>query len=60
MKYFTAERASESDSITNEDSSDNQISMNQNTTTAHDGATTIKTQEEKGKECEEEEDEWLP
>lgn len=60
LKYFTAERASESDSITNEDSSDNQISMNQNTTTAHDGATTIKTQDEKGKEWEEEEDEWLP
>lgn len=34
--------------------------MNQNTTTAHDGATTIKTQDEKGKEWEEEEDEWLP
>ncbi|KAH8418254.1 hypothetical protein KR222_007197 [Zaprionus bogoriensis] len=42
-----AERASESDSITNEDSSDNQLSMNQNTTTAHDGATTIKSQDEK-------------
>lgn len=56
-----AERASESDSITNEDSSDNQISMNQNTTTAHDGATTIKTQDEKGKEyVEEEEDDRQP
>jgi len=48
---ITAERASESDSITNEDSSDNQISINQNTTTAHDGATTIKStpKDEKGK-----------
>jgi len=46
-----AERASESDSITNEDSSDNQISINQNTTTAHDGTTTIKStpKDEKGK-----------
>jgi len=51
---FAAERASESDSITNEDSSDNQISMNQNTTTAHDGATTIKTQDDKGKESDDE------
>lgn len=40
--------------------------MNQNTTTAHDGATTIKTQDEKGKEYveeveeEEEEDDWQP
>lgn len=29
--------------MTNEDSSDNQIALNQNTTTAHDGTTTIKT-----------------
>ncbi|XP_034483063.1 chromatin modification-related protein MEAF6 [Drosophila innubila] len=47
MAICNPERASESDSITNEDSSDNQISMNQNTTTAHDGATTIKTQDDK-------------
>lgn len=40
-----ADRASESDSITNEDSSDNQISggNQQNTTTAHDGTTSIKS-----------------
>lgn len=38
-----AERASESDSVTNEDSSDNQIVLNQNTTTAHDGVTSIKS-----------------
>ncbi|KAH8364661.1 hypothetical protein KR084_009737 [Drosophila pseudotakahashii] len=43
MAICNPERASESDSITNEDSSDNQISINQNTTTAHDGATTIKS-----------------
>ncbi|BFF97482.1 chromatin modification-related protein MEAF6 [Drosophila madeirensis] len=43
MAICNPERASESDSITNEDSSDNQISMNQHTTTAHDGATTIKS-----------------
>ncbi|XP_030372797.1 chromatin modification-related protein MEAF6 [Scaptodrosophila lebanonensis] len=43
MAICNPERASESDSITNEDSSDNQISVNQNTTTAHDGATTIKS-----------------
>ncbi|EDV40330.1 uncharacterized protein Dana_GF10452, isoform A [Drosophila ananassae] len=43
MAICNPERASESDSITNEDSSDNQISLNQNTTTAHDGATTIKS-----------------
>jgi len=54
FKCFTAERASESDSITNEDSSDNQISMNQNTTTAHDGATTIKPQDDKGKDVQDE------
>lgn len=36
------QRQSESDSITNEDSSDNQIT-NHNTTTAHDGATSIKS-----------------
>jgi len=54
FKCFAAERASESDSITNEDSSDNQISMNQNTTTAHDGATTIKTQDDKGKDVQDE------
>ncbi|KAL7732525.1 hypothetical protein ACLKA6_019163 [Drosophila palustris] len=47
MAICNPERASESDSITNEDSSDNQMSMNQNTTTAHDGATTIKTQDDK-------------
>ncbi|EDW69737.1 chromatin modification-related protein MEAF6 [Drosophila virilis] len=47
MAICNPERASESDSITNEDSSDNQISINQNTTTAHDGATSIKTQDEK-------------
>lgn len=40
---YLAERASESDSVTNEDSSDNQIAINQNTTTAHDGATSIKS-----------------
>ncbi|KAH8270027.1 hypothetical protein KR018_002749 [Drosophila ironensis] len=43
MAICNPERASESDSITNEDSSDNQISLSQNTTTAHDGATTIKS-----------------
>ncbi|KAH8242303.1 hypothetical protein KR032_000121 [Drosophila birchii] len=43
MAICNPERASESDSITNEDSSDNQMSINQNTTTAHDGATTIKS-----------------
>ncbi|EDW73000.2 uncharacterized protein Dwil_GK17301 [Drosophila willistoni] len=43
MAICNPERASESDSITNEDSSDNQISINQNTTTAHDGATSIKS-----------------
>ncbi|XP_016955242.1 chromatin modification-related protein MEAF6 [Drosophila biarmipes] len=43
MAICNPERASESDSITNEDSSDNQISISQNTTTAHDGATTIKS-----------------
>ncbi|EDW93526.1 chromatin modification-related protein MEAF6 [Drosophila yakuba] len=43
MAICNPERASESDSITNEDSSDNQISINQNTTTAHDGSTTIKS-----------------
>ncbi|ALC43153.1 Eaf6 [Drosophila busckii] len=47
MAICNPERASESDSITNEDSSDNQMSINQNTTTAHDGATTIKSQDEK-------------
>ncbi|XP_017864125.1 PREDICTED: chromatin modification-related protein MEAF6 [Drosophila arizonae] len=47
MAICNPERASESDSITNEDSSDNQISINQNTTTAHDGATSIKSQDEK-------------
>ncbi|KAH8365943.1 hypothetical protein KR093_007599 [Drosophila rubida] len=47
MAICNPERASESDSITNEDSSDNQLSMNQNTTTAHDGATSIKSQEDK-------------
>ncbi|KAH8296261.1 hypothetical protein KR054_003851 [Drosophila jambulina] len=43
MAICNPERASESDSITNEDSSDNQMSISQNTTTAHDGATTIKS-----------------
>ncbi|XP_011186890.1 chromatin modification-related protein MEAF6 [Zeugodacus cucurbitae] len=43
MAICNPERASESDSITNEDSSDNQITMNQNTTTAHDGTSSIKT-----------------
>uniref|UniRef100_A0A1B0GGE8 Chromatin modification-related protein MEAF6 n=1 Tax=Glossina morsitans morsitans TaxID=37546 RepID=A0A1B0GGE8_GLOMM len=38
-----SERASESDSVTNEDSSDNQITLNQNTTTVHDGTTCIKS-----------------
>ncbi|KAH8407895.1 hypothetical protein KR215_011966 [Drosophila sulfurigaster] len=47
MAICNPERASESDSITNEDSSDNQLSMNQNTTTAHDGATSIKSQDDK-------------
>ncbi|XP_018785760.1 PREDICTED: chromatin modification-related protein MEAF6 isoform X2 [Bactrocera latifrons] len=42
MAICNPERASESDSITNEDSSDNQITMNQNTTTAHDGSSSIK------------------
>jgi len=43
MAICNPERASESDSITNEDSSDNQISVNQNITTAHDGVMSIKT-----------------
>ncbi|XP_036337849.1 chromatin modification-related protein MEAF6 isoform X1 [Rhagoletis pomonella] len=43
MAICNPERASESDSITNEDSSDNQIAMNQNTTTAHDGTASIKS-----------------
>ncbi|XP_013112308.1 chromatin modification-related protein MEAF6 [Stomoxys calcitrans] len=43
MAICNPERASESDSVTNEDSSDNQIALNQNTTTAHDGATSIKS-----------------
>ncbi|XP_053952774.1 chromatin modification-related protein MEAF6 [Anastrepha obliqua] len=43
MAICNPERASESDSITNEDSSDNQIAMNQNTTTAHDGPASIKS-----------------
>ncbi|XP_012157366.1 chromatin modification-related protein MEAF6 isoform X2 [Ceratitis capitata] len=43
MAICNPERASESDSITNEDSSDNQIAMNQNTTTAHDGTGSIKS-----------------
>ncbi|KAH8278315.1 hypothetical protein KR044_011183 [Drosophila immigrans] len=48
MAICNPERASESDSITNEDSSDNQLSLNQqHTTTAHDGATSIKSQDDK-------------
>ncbi|XP_067644109.1 chromatin modification-related protein MEAF6 [Eurosta solidaginis] len=43
MAICNPERASESDSITNEDSSDNQIAINQNTTTAHDGTSSIKS-----------------
>ncbi|XP_075159819.1 chromatin modification-related protein EAF6/MEAF6 [Haematobia irritans] len=43
MAICNPERASESDSVTNEDSSDNQIALIQNTTTAHDGATSIKS-----------------
>ncbi|XP_061399452.1 chromatin modification-related protein MEAF6 [Musca vetustissima] len=43
MAICNPERASESDSVTNEDSSDNQIVLTQNTTTAHDGATSIKS-----------------
>ncbi|KAM7358969.1 chromatin modification-related protein EAF6/MEAF6 [Cochliomyia hominivorax] len=43
MAICNPERASESDSVTNEDSSDNQITLNQNTTTAHDGTTSIKS-----------------
>ncbi|CAD7082944.1 unnamed protein product [Hermetia illucens] len=45
MAICNPDRNSESESITNEDSSDNQIGplSNHNTTTAHDGATSIKS-----------------
>uniref|UniRef100_T1GUB9 Chromatin modification-related protein MEAF6 n=1 Tax=Megaselia scalaris TaxID=36166 RepID=T1GUB9_MEGSC len=42
MAICNPERGSESDSITNEDSSDNQLGNN-NITTSHDGAVNIKT-----------------
>lgn len=48
MISFLAERGSESDSITNEDSSDNQIGNN-NITTSHDNIKTPLTEEKDGK-----------